>query len=364
MNMALRVLGPTRIPRRLSAAELELTTGCPCRCITCGSAAGKPRSNELDESQWNTVIDQLAELGCERLSLLGGEPFSVDFWPNLVRRATRMGMKVEAITSGLGVAEHTVRASMDSGLSSVTVSVDGTEAVHDLQRRVPGSFRAALGAIELFGAAHVPIGVTSQVNPMSLPTLEALAPLLEARGVFGWQLQLTLPMGRARSNRVLSEAQMPDLHATLVRLSERRLLRPFITDNIGYCTPDDTWLRTPNGVWPRCWLGCVAGVRHVGVMSDGRVKGCLALPDSHVEASVRDRSLSRIWHAPDAFRYARTLELAGPCADCDAGVACRGGCLAAALAFHGREGINTRCLRLHARANQASNDAATSKVVS
>jgi MoaA/NifB/PqqE/SkfB family radical SAM enzyme len=180
-------------------------------------------------------------------------------------------------------------------VASVTVSVDGTEEAHDRQRGVPGSYRAALEAISHLDAAGVPVGVTTQVNRLSLPSLGRLAPELEAAGALGWQLQLTLPMGRAERavGLVLSPREMPAVLDVVRTLVARRGLRPHLTDSLGYFTRDDPLLRSPHGGRPRVWLGCFAGLRHLGITSDGRVKGCLALPDSQVggtSASGRSES--------------------------------------------------------------------------
>jgi radical SAM protein with 4Fe4S-binding SPASM domain len=235
---------------------------------------------------------------------------------------------------------------------SVTVSVDGTREIHDSQRRLPGCFDMAMEAIRLVDEAGLRVGVTSQVNRLNIGSLEPLAPLLERAGAMGWQLQLTIPSGRAAGNRELCVPahMMAEVHATVTRLVGRRGLRPFVTDNIGYLTRDDPVLRTPPGAPARCWLGCFAGLRAIGVTSDGGVKGCLALPDSCVEGNVRDEPLGTIWKDPRRFAYNRSFDpasLSGACAGCVYARVCRGGCTATAMAVSGRPGVSTHCFRLH-----------------
>ena len=337
---------------KLFTAGLETTLACPCRCETCGSSAGRPRDDELGTSEWMSVIADLAALGCQRVTLMGGEPLSRHDWPDLAHKAVASGMDTDLITSGLDVDVDTAALLNDIGLASVTVSVDGTREVHDAQRKVPGCFDQALRAIRLLDMAGLRVGVTSQVNSETLPTLEALAPLLQDSGAIGWQLQLTLPSGRAehRSDLVVEPDLVPGVHDVVRRLVGRRGLRPFITDNIGYLTRDDPVLRTPPNAPIRVWLGCFAGLRTVGITSDGGVKGCLALPDSCIEGSVREEPLARIWNDPDRFSYNRSYDpsrLSGACADCVYAKVCRGGCTATAMTVHGRQGVSTHCFRLH-----------------
>lgn len=332
-------------------AALELTLRCPCRCKTCGSRAGMPRMRELSHDEWLGAISALADLGCQRLSLMGGEPLLYSRWPELAQAARGRNLVVDMISSGQGLDENTTAIIRDSGLHAVTISVDGLGATHDSQRGVVGSFEQCLRAIRLVDQAGLKVGVTSQVNQANLHELETLAPMLEEAGVLGWQLQWTLPIGRAKDNEPLSlpPERMPEFLAVLRRLARRPGLRPHLTDNIGYFTHDDLQLRTIQGGFPRPWLGCRAGIDGVGITSDGRVKGCLALPDSCVEGNVRERSLVEIWNDPNAFAYNRCFmpeRISGPCASCKHRLRCRGGCTAAAYAVHGRPSTSSHCFLL------------------
>jgi radical SAM protein with 4Fe4S-binding SPASM domain len=335
-------------------AALELTLRCPCRCQTCGSHAGAPRARELDHDEWLGVIGSLADLGCRRITLMGGEPLLYQRWVDLVRAGRARDMLVDLISCGQGLDENVALAMRDCGLHSVTISIDGLANTHDAQRRVSGCFEQALRAIRFVDQAGLKVGVTSQVNQGNLSELEFLAPILEDAGVLGWQLQLTLPLGRAEEHRYLitPPAMMPELLRVLRRLARRAGLRPHLTDNIGYGTDDDIALRTIQGGFPRPWLGCRAGLDALGVTSDGRVKGCLALPDICTEGNVRDESLSTMWNDPNRFGYNRNYtpaQLSGACADCEQAQRCRGGCTATAYAMHGRPGISTHCFLLNLR---------------
>jgi radical SAM protein with 4Fe4S-binding SPASM domain len=328
---------------------LELTLRCPCRCSTCGSTAGQARAGELTHDEWLGAIAALADLGCQRLSLLGGEPLLYSRWPELARAARSRNIVVDMVTSAQGLDATTAEKMREAGLTSVTVSVDGLEATHDRQRGVRGCFQQAMRAIRLVDSTGLKVGATTQVNQDTLVELEALAPALEDAGVLGWQLQLTLPMGRARGQDLALRAdQTPDLLRLLRRMSTRPGLRPHITDNIGYGTPDDVRLRTIQGGFPRPWLGCRAGIDALGITSDGRVKGCLSMPDKYAEGSIRERPLADLWNDPAAFAYNRRFvpeSLSGGCATCDLSPICRGGCTSVAMTMHGRPGTSTHCFR-------------------
>ncbi len=361
-----RELPPSRIPVRLRAAELELTTRCPCRCVTCGSAAGAARASELTQEEWLALVDELLAEGCRRLTLLGGEPLLSPSWETVAERAATGGLVVELLTSGAPVDRAMATRIRAAGVGSVTVSIDGLAAAHDRQRRLPDGHDAALRAIQHLVACGVPVAVTTQLNAESLPDLARLAPVLEGAGIFGWQVQLTLPIGRARgAAALLGPTDMPRVLCELRQLAARPGLRPRMADNLGYWTRDDPWLRTAPGERGRLWLGCVAGIRHLGITSDGWVKGCLALPDEWRVGSVRERSLSELWSDTGAFAPLRgPRSAAGACATCAEADVCRGGCTATAVAHAGHAGDNPCCFRLFdqlpsARARGKDPDAAS-----
>ena len=338
---------------KLRTAALELTLACPCRCLACGSNAGSPRPAELDTGEMIAIIRDLAALGCARLTFSGGEPLLRPDWPELAAAACELGIAPDMITSGIGLDAACAARIRRAGLISVTVSIDGTKDVHDRLRGASGGYERALEALRFLDEAGVRAGVTTQVNTLTLPTLEALAPEIQAAGAVGWQLQLTMPSGRGAAVRelVMPPGMMPLVHEAICRLQTRRGLRPFITDNIGYLTSDDPVLRTPARIPERCWLGCFAGIRVAGITSSGGVKGCLSLPDSFIEGNVREEPLKKIWGDPHRFAYNRLFNpdaLAGACSGCTYAKICRGGCTAIAVAVHGKPGVSSHCLRLAA----------------
>jgi len=79
----------------------------------------------------------------------------------------------------------------------------------------------------------------------------------------------------------------------------------------------------------RAWLGCPAGWSTVGITSDGKVKGCLSMPDELVEGDLRKQTLWDIWFDENSFTYTRkfTMDEIGPnCEGCDMINKCKGGC--------------------------------------
>ena len=96
-------------------------------------------------------IRDRAELGCQTVTLSGGEPLLRSDWPELAAAITGQGMVLEMVTNGFLVAAQADRIAA-AGFNTVTFSVDGTSEPHDRLRGVAG----ALERLEAFASFNGP----------------------------------------------------------------------------------------------------------------------------------------------------------------------------------------------------------------
>lgn len=331
----------------------ELTSRCNLACVHCASAAGLygQRGSELDSERSYALCEELADLGCEQVVLSGGEPLLRAEWPEIARRLVERRIRVSVISNGLLVDESAVQAMVRSGVSTLAISIDGTEQVHDAIRRRKGSFRAAMNALASAAAAGLRIHAVTHVNRLNRGVLEDTLTRLESVGVRTWLVQLSAPWGRLREHPeiVLSPEELPSVARWLADARARARLWIAVGDNIGYYGELEGPLRRRSSDDPLpFWCGCSAGCWTVGIEANGNVKGCLSLQSANfVEGNVRDRSLREIWQDPQAFRYTRGFEssnLKGTCSGCEYGEVCRGGCTFMAVGATGKVGNNPYCL--------------------
>jgi radical SAM protein with 4Fe4S-binding SPASM domain len=96
------------------------------------------------------------------------------------------------------------------------------------------------------------------------------------------------------------------------------------------------------------WNGCPAGRTTLAIGADGAVRACVALSAAFETASLRERSLSDVWHDDRCFPVTRgwtPAALEGRCARCAFGRRCRAGCPAVAYGITGTVGLDPLCLR-------------------
>lgn len=331
----------------------EITLRCDLSCAGCGSRAGKPREDELSTEEALGVVAQLAEMGTREVTLIGGEAYLRDDWPVLVRAIVDHGMRCSMTTAGRGMTRERAQLAKSSGISAVSVSIDGLRETHDAQRNLQGSFDAALAALRNLREAGVTLAVNTQLNRRSLPDLGGVMDLLIAEKVRGWQVQLTVPMGRAadRPEWLLQPYELLELFPALAREAERGLehgVRIWLANNVGYFGPYEGVLRGrgSEGVGLH-WTGCPAGTRAMGIESDGAVKGCPSLPTAdYTGGHVRERTLRDLWDHTKELRYTRdrtAADLWGFCSTCYYADECRAGCTWTSHVYLGKPGNNPFC---------------------
>lgn len=331
-------------------AVWELTLRCDLGCHHCGSRAGRARPDELSLPEALDLVGQLAALGVREVTLIGGEAYLYDGFVDVVRAITSRGMVCTMTSGGRGIDAQLARIIQESGMASVSISIDGTEQTHDSLRGLVGSFEAACNALGHLREAGVAIAANSQINRQNQAELEELFEVVRRYKCHGWQIALTVPMGRAADdeNLILQPIDLLDLMPRLISLAEQARalgIRLLPGNNVGYFGPGEPRLR---GVLGRQNHGsCSAGKTVLGIEANGDIKGCPSLFSREwVGGNIRTNSLETIWERSERLRYIRDRtveELWGYCRSCYYAESCKAGCTWTASALFGRPGNNPYC---------------------
>lgn len=322
----------------------ELTLKCDHACTHCGSRAGFPRDHELSTQEALRVVDDLAKAGAQEVALIGGEAYLHDGFLAIVEALRDRKIGAALVTGGRGITAELARELARLDLTHASVSVDGLEETHDRMRHLRGSYRSAMTALDHLREAGVPTASNINLNRTNHRDLEPLFEVLRARGIQGWQIQLTAPLGRAadRTAMLLQPWELVDVVPRVAEIKRRaREVGIVVTpgNNLGYFGPEETLLRSIAATDNDHWQGCQAGKFVMGIESDGSVKGCPSLQSSaYVRGNLRDRPLEEVWRTTPPEKT-----LWGFCAECPFASTCQGGCTFTAHAVFGRPGNNPYC---------------------
>jgi radical SAM protein with 4Fe4S-binding SPASM domain len=360
---------PRTLAARRTYAVWELTLACNLACSHCGSRAGSARQDEMSTAEALDVVDQLAEVGIEEVTLIGGEAFLRPDWLEIAAAITRRGMRCTVTTGGYKLSAGMARGMRDAGIEQSSISIDGLESTHDDLRGRRGSWQACLRTAQHLHDAGVAVACNTQVNRRTTVELPELYEVLLDAGVVAWQLQLTVPMGRAadQPDLLLQPSELLVVFPVLARIARRAAsdgVFVYTANNLGYNGPDEQLLRSPDGA--TAWQGCQAGVTTLGIEADGTIKGCPSLPTAaYAGGNVRHRRIAEIMSSAPQLTFnlsasSPRTDLWGFCQTCVHADTCRGGCSWTAHTLFGRRGNNPYC---HHRALSLDRDGQRERLI-
>lgn len=341
---------PGTIPKpRL--AVWEFTLACDQRCIHCGPRAGDARPDELSTDEALALVDDLAEMGVGEVVLIGGEAYLRHDFILIVRRIRERGMSATMTTGGYGLTKARAEAMVEAGIQSVSLSIDGLQASHDLVRNTKDSWEHAFRALRYLREAGASVAVNTQINTYTRHELDALLELIAVEGVHSWQLQITVPHGNAADNPeiVMQPYMLLELFETLDGIIDRANalgIRIWPANSLGYFGPYEHKLRALQRRRTGHFGGCEAGKSTIGIESDGAIKNCPSLGGpTNVAGKWRDEGMAALWTKPQitSLRERTGKDLWGYCGDCYYAEQCRGGCTAVSEPLMGRPGNNPFC---------------------
>jgi radical SAM protein with 4Fe4S-binding SPASM domain len=341
----------------VKAGVWEITYACNMRCKHCGSSCGEPLKDELSNDEVLKLCDDLGELGVERLTLSGGEPFMRPNWADIAKRLTQNGITVNAISNGWLINEALVDKAFDNGIVNIAVSIDGYEDTHDFLRK-NGSWDRSINALSIMKRKGMPTVVCTTVNKSNMQELDKIKELLIEFEVQRWQFQIASPMGNLLNHPelIMTPKELPGLVDFCFKTMRESPIIIDLADDIGYFSYKDDEIRRKQASIRQssksdcrfCWRGCQAGKSVIGIRANGDISPCLSIrDDSFIEANIRNIPLKKIWTDPGAFPKLRRMSpkmLIGQCKSCPNAEICLGGCTGLKLTFQKHLFENKFCM--------------------
>lgn len=311
----------------------ETTSACNLSCNYCrASASPEPEKDELSTKEALDFIDEIAPLH-PMLILSGGEPLLRPDIFLLARHAADRGMRVSLATNGTLLTPEVAEKLSSSGVTRVSISLDGASSKRHDAARGKGCFERSLQGIESL-SGRIDFQINFTVTNKNDDEILAIFDLAQRLGALALHFFFLVPTGRGRDeDQVLPERQEELLHLIDEERS-RRSIEVQVT-----CAPQfariaraGTGKGASTGIGKKRSGGCLAGTSFVFVSRKGEVYPCGYLP---VEAgNIREKKFIEIWEKSTVLMSLRERNLKGSCKGCSFRLVC-GGCRARAYALTG-----------------------------
>jgi MoaA/NifB/PqqE/SkfB family radical SAM enzyme len=135
---------PARTPSKPRTLLLLVNRGCNLRCSFC-DLWDDPQEMPLERA--TALLDEAVAIGTQVLVITGGEPFMYRPLFELVGEARKRGLAVNITTNGT-LIEKRFDELVESGVDSLSISIDGNRATHEALRGQKGCYGRAMKGLE------------------------------------------------------------------------------------------------------------------------------------------------------------------------------------------------------------------------
>ena len=298
-------------PRYLPVILMFLTSRCNLRCKMCGvcDLHHEERNDaELSTEEWKSIIRSAASrLGTTLAVISGGEALLREDVFELIRYATESGMSIHLCTNALLLTEEKMIQLRDSGVSTVSFSLDGPDAATHEYLRGKDTFPISLNALKRFHeiAPKVLTGINYVITRKNYKKMPAMLHFAEELGVN--QIKFapihTNLLHRHKniddySDLIFMPADLDDLEIEINKLrSLCRKSRLITTSDAFFKGIKDLYVSPQR-------IRCPAGYAICAINPAGYVAPC---SDMDSTFNTRERDLSEIWRDPKFHQLRRQV---------------------------------------------------------
>jgi len=188
----------------------ETTLRCNAKCKHCGSRAGSDCNykDELTTEEIKKAFQQIAEKYDAKeilINITGGEPLLREDLFEVMDYAHKLGYHWGMTTNAMLMNGENIEKMKQSGMTTISISLDGLEKSHDEFRGVPGSYIKIIENIKKIKEANFLnyLQITTVVNKLNIKELEGMYTTIKGLQVDSWRILNMDPIGRAQDNSEL-----------------------------------------------------------------------------------------------------------------------------------------------------------------
>lgn len=302
----------------------ECTLRCNLNCIHCGSDCSKEAAvGDMPMNDFLKVLDSIAPHVVPAKTMIvitGGEPLMRKDLEECGIQIYQRGFPWGMVTNGFGLSPQRLESLLNSGLRSITVSMDGLNAAtHDWMRGRNGSWEKAIDAIARIAAIPgLTYDVVTCVNQRNINDLEAIRDLLISKNVKNWRLFIIFPKGRAKENPelLLSNTEFVRLMDFIRQTRKEGSIKASFGCE-GYLGDYELDVRdTP--------FFCQAGIHIGSVLVDGSISACPSLRADYIQGNIYNDDFMTVWNERFQIMRDRSWTHTGKCANCKSYKYCGG----------------------------------------
>lgn len=304
----------------LKALHIDITHGCNERCIHCYLPNSKKDEDErFPLVKFYQIIDQLVELGGEKVTLSGGEPLMHPSINLMMQYCGRKGIETTLFSNLLLLNEDIINIMTSSNVKSVQTSVYSLNpTVHDGITKRKGSLKKTLSAIDCL----LDNGIDVQIAcPVMIQNKDDIEDMME----FSQKKHIKLRMNSLIWAKTDGDDSFVNTHSLTFNQKRDFICKMMETDS-KYTKGTLLELNHYNEDFyrdPSHFLNsglCSAGVSTCAISPSGDVFPCVEW-QSYKLGNIYEQSLSEIWYDGTPIHLLRQINKQSrfkKCLECEA----------------------------------------------
>lgn len=293
----------------------ESTLRCNLKCRHCGSDCKMVASTpDMPKEDFFRVLDGVAaHTDPHKVFVIvsGGEPTMRADLEECGKGIYSRGFPWGMVTNGWALTPERYSRLLQSGLHSMTISLDGLKDNHDWLRGRETSFERASRAIKMVvDSKAIVFDVVTCVNRRNYSELHAIKEHLISLGLKDWRLFSIFPSGRAAQD---PDLQLPsDMFRGLLDFIKETRKEGRIKASFG-C---EGFLGHYEGDVRDHFYSCQAGVTVGSVLIDGSISACTSIRADYHQGNIYKDDFWDVWQnrfQPYRDRYWMRKDECGDC---------------------------------------------------
>jgi len=299
----------------LSYLFWECTLRCNINCLHCGSDCH--RDSRIQDMPYAAFLKTTERIKTQynpnkvMVVITGGEPLMRNDLEACGAELRKQGYPWGMVTNGYLMTEKRFHALIQSGLRSITVSLDGLEESHNWLRGKNDSFKKAVETIGyIVKEPDLAYDVVTCVNQKNFGELDQIKEMLIGMGVKRWRLFTIFPIGRAADNPLLdvSNKQFQQV-MDLIKATRKEGKITATYGCEGFLAGYENEVRDG-------FYFCHAGINIASVLADGSISACPNINRSFVQGNIYNDDFLDVWNNRFEIMRKRNWTKTGICAEC------------------------------------------------
>lgn len=301
----------------------ECTLRCNHACLHCGSDCMKDNAiKDMPLKVFLSAIDNIiphVNPNKITIGLTGGEPLLRNDLEICGQELYKRGFSWGFVTNGYLLNEKRLAGLLNSGLRTITISLDGLNANHNWLRGISNGFTKTVNAIRLVSeSGRLIYDVVTCVNQRNINELQDIKNLLISLNVKQWRLFTIFPVGRATNNPELSLSNKQFVQ--LFEFIKETRIEGLITASYG-C---EGFLGDYEGEVRDGFFSCNAGIKVGSILADGSISACPSLRSKFIQGNIYRDKFMDVWNNRFEVMRDRSWTKTGKCKECKSYCFCEG----------------------------------------